>query len=310
MLVAPSDHLIADRDAFRAAVRARRRGRAQGALVTFGVVPDRPETGYGYLELAARRRSAAARCRSRASARSPTPPPPRRCSPRAPPLERRHLPLPRPRPRRGVRGATRPTSSAPAARRSPAAPSDLGFLRLGPAYGEARAISVDYAVMEPAGRAGASSPCRSTAAGPTSAAGTRCGRRAAARRRRRRRRGRGDRDRLPRQLPALGGGLGPPRRPRARPHRRGGHARRGARRRHGPRPGGQAGGRARSRRRRSPQAEDYPRFHRPWGWYETLCLDGRFQVKRIMVAPGRHPQPAEPHAPLRALDRGRRAPPR
>ncbi|MEM1430334.1 MAG: mannose-1-phosphate guanylyltransferase/mannose-6-phosphate isomerase [Pseudomonadota bacterium] len=34
------------------------------------------------------------------------------------------------------------------------------------------------------------------------------------------------------------------------------------------------------------QAEDYPRFHRPWGWYETLCMDTRFQVKRIMVRPG------------------------
>ena len=35
-----------------------------------------------------------------------------------------------------------------------------------------------------------------------------------------------------------------------------------------------------------PQADHYPRFHRPWGWYETLCLDTRFQVKRIMVKPG------------------------
>ncbi len=34
------------------------------------------------------------------------------------------------------------------------------------------------------------------------------------------------------------------------------------------------------------QADDYPQFHRPWGWYETLCLSGRFQVKRIMVRPG------------------------
>lgn len=33
------------------------------------------------------------------------------------------------------------------------------------------------------------------------------------------------------------------------------------------------------------QADDYPRFHRPWGWYETLCIDTRFQVKRIMVKP-------------------------
>ena len=37
---------------------------------------------------------------------------------------------------------------------------------------------------------------------------------------------------------------------------------------------------------RIPQAVDFPRFHRPWGWYETLCLGGRFQVKRIMVKPG------------------------
>ncbi|MFV2037992.1 MAG: cupin domain-containing protein, partial [Paracoccaceae bacterium] len=34
------------------------------------------------------------------------------------------------------------------------------------------------------------------------------------------------------------------------------------------------------------QAETYPRFHRPWGWYETLCLSAGFQVKRIMVRPG------------------------
>jgi len=34
------------------------------------------------------------------------------------------------------------------------------------------------------------------------------------------------------------------------------------------------------------QAGEYPRFHRPWGWYETLALAPRFQVKRIMVKPG------------------------
>jgi mannose-1-phosphate guanylyltransferase/mannose-6-phosphate isomerase len=34
------------------------------------------------------------------------------------------------------------------------------------------------------------------------------------------------------------------------------------------------------------QAEDYPRFHRPWGWYETLTLAPGYQVKRIMVRPG------------------------
>ena len=35
-----------------------------------------------------------------------------------------------------------------------------------------------------------------------------------------------------------------------------------------------------------PVADDYPRFHRPWGWYESLCVGDRFQVKRIMVKPG------------------------
>lgn len=35
-----------------------------------------------------------------------------------------------------------------------------------------------------------------------------------------------------------------------------------------------------------PQADDYPQFHRPWGWYETLCISENFQVKRIMVRPG------------------------
>ncbi|MFN3275402.1 MAG: mannose-1-phosphate guanylyltransferase/mannose-6-phosphate isomerase [Paracoccus sp. (in: a-proteobacteria)] len=34
------------------------------------------------------------------------------------------------------------------------------------------------------------------------------------------------------------------------------------------------------------QAEAFPRDHRPWGWFETLALDGRFQVKRIVVKPG------------------------
>jgi mannose-1-phosphate guanylyltransferase/mannose-6-phosphate isomerase len=35
-----------------------------------------------------------------------------------------------------------------------------------------------------------------------------------------------------------------------------------------------------------PQAETLPRDYRPWGWFETLVLDNRFQVKRIVVHPG------------------------
>jgi len=53
LLVLPSDHLLADAAAFRAAVLAGAPAAAEGRLVTFGIRPDRPETGYGYLELAA-----------------------------------------------------------------------------------------------------------------------------------------------------------------------------------------------------------------------------------------------------------------
>jgi mannose-1-phosphate guanylyltransferase / mannose-6-phosphate isomerase len=51
MLVAPSDHVVPDAAAFRAAVEAGRAACEAGDLVTFGIRPDRPETGYGYLEL-------------------------------------------------------------------------------------------------------------------------------------------------------------------------------------------------------------------------------------------------------------------
>lgn len=34
------------------------------------------------------------------------------------------------------------------------------------------------------------------------------------------------------------------------------------------------------------QAEEFARDHRPWGWFETLALSNRFQVKRIVVHPG------------------------
>ena len=34
------------------------------------------------------------------------------------------------------------------------------------------------------------------------------------------------------------------------------------------------------------QAETFSTDHRPWGWFETLALADRFQVKRIVVKPG------------------------
>lgn len=51
VLVAPSDHVVPDAAAFRAAVEAGVPAAQDGQLVTFGITPDRAETGYGYLEL-------------------------------------------------------------------------------------------------------------------------------------------------------------------------------------------------------------------------------------------------------------------
>jgi mannose-1-phosphate guanylyltransferase/mannose-6-phosphate isomerase len=50
MLVLPADHVITDTDAFHAAInRALGVALGQGALVTFGIDPTGPETGYGYI---------------------------------------------------------------------------------------------------------------------------------------------------------------------------------------------------------------------------------------------------------------------
>jgi mannose-1-phosphate guanylyltransferase/mannose-6-phosphate isomerase len=53
MLVAPSDHVIPDAARFRAAVAAAAGAAGAGQIVTFGIRPDRAETGYGWLELSA-----------------------------------------------------------------------------------------------------------------------------------------------------------------------------------------------------------------------------------------------------------------
>lgn len=49
LLAMPADHAIADGDAFRRAVQRAFPFAADGGIVTFGIVPDRPETGYGYI---------------------------------------------------------------------------------------------------------------------------------------------------------------------------------------------------------------------------------------------------------------------
>src|SRR5438067_892942 len=50
ILVLPADHLIKDEAAFTASVVEARKLAEQGWLVTFGIEPTRPETGFGYIE--------------------------------------------------------------------------------------------------------------------------------------------------------------------------------------------------------------------------------------------------------------------
>jgi mannose-1-phosphate guanylyltransferase / mannose-6-phosphate isomerase len=52
LLVLPSDHVVRDVAGFQAAVRAALPAAEGGALVTFGIVPDAPETGFGYIQAA------------------------------------------------------------------------------------------------------------------------------------------------------------------------------------------------------------------------------------------------------------------
>ena len=50
LLVLPSDHVVRDVAGFQRAVREASSAAEAGALVTFGVVPDAPETGFGYIQ--------------------------------------------------------------------------------------------------------------------------------------------------------------------------------------------------------------------------------------------------------------------
>ena len=49
MLLMPTDHVILDREAFAASIETARSSAESGSLVTFGIVPSAPETGYGYI---------------------------------------------------------------------------------------------------------------------------------------------------------------------------------------------------------------------------------------------------------------------
>jgi mannose-1-phosphate guanylyltransferase / mannose-6-phosphate isomerase len=53
LLVMPADHVVIDNTAFHDAVREGATLAAEGMVVTFGITPDCPETGYGYIQTGA-----------------------------------------------------------------------------------------------------------------------------------------------------------------------------------------------------------------------------------------------------------------
>ena len=284
LLVMPSDQVVPDSAAFSAAVRAGLPAAEAGRIVTFGIRPTRPETGYGWLELAHAPESEAL----------------------APVALRRFVEKPD-----AGRAATMladghylwnagiflfsvetalkafaahaPDMLAPVRQAVEEAAADLDFLRLAPEpWQRAQDISIDYAIMERSDnldvvpfagdwsdlgdwasvmREGVADASNVVAHGPVTAID--CA------------------DSLLRSevegLELVGIGLtnmlvvAMPDAVLVADRSRSQEVKQAV---------------TALKARGARQAEHFPRDHRPWGWFETLALGERFQVKRIVVHPG------------------------
>ena len=289
LLVAPSDHVIPEAERFRAAVEAARPAAEAGRIVTFGIQPDRPETGYGYLELDGGKAPEGG-----ATGGAPVPllrfvekPDAGRAA--AMVADGRHLwnaglflfraDVMIEAARTHAPALLDAVEAAVAAARS-----DLGFCRLDPqAWARAPATSIDYAVMERAGGLsvlpyeGRWSDLGDWAAvwretegegeegnvlsGPVTAIDCE---------------GSLLRSEAPGQR-LVGIGLegmvavAMPDAVLVAPRERAQDVKAAV---------------AALKREGAGQAETFPRDHRPWGWFESLAKGNRFQVKRIVVHPG------------------------
>ena len=281
MLVAASDHVIGDEAAFQAAVTAGAEKARAGQLVCIGINPTRAETGYGYLELATAPEDGAAlpvqsfrekpdQATADAFLASGTY------------LWNASIFLFRVRDILAAFEAHCPSLMAPCKAALENGAEDLGFFRLDGAYGEAEDISLDYAVMERADN---------ISAVPYGGGWSDLG-----------------------SWDALWSELGPDEDgvvttgPATALDCENTYLRAEEGNQHVVGLGLKnivtvamrdavlvadmnASQRVKDivtllKSQQVSQAVDFPRFHRPWGWYETLCLGTRFQVKRIMVKPG------------------------
>ena len=284
MLVAPSDHVVPDAPAFRAAVMAGAEAAKAGQLVTFGIKPTHPETGYGYLELtgdpgdfSARplglkrfvEKPDAARAAEMVATGSY--------------LWNAGIFLFSPRAIIAAFEAHAPDLIDPVRRSVDQGKPDLGFLRLAPeSWAKADDISIDYAVMERAKNLSVVP----FAAGWSDLGGWDAVWREAARD------GRGVAtsgaataldcdDTLLRSedegLEVVGIGLkdtivvAMPDAVLVADATRAQDVKAAV---------------AALKKKAAKQAEAFPKDHRPWGWFESLVIGERFQVKRIVVHPG------------------------
>lgn len=149
LLVAPSDHVIPDSPAFHAAVARGLHAVNAGKLVTFGIRPNRPETGYGYLELAAKPDGSGAAQPLSRFVEKPDAAEARKMLDAGHYLWNAGIFLFRAADMIAAFETHAADLVAPVRASIAEAANDLGFLRLAAApWGKARDISIDYAVME------------------------------------------------------------------------------------------------------------------------------------------------------------------
>jgi mannose-1-phosphate guanylyltransferase/mannose-6-phosphate isomerase len=147
VLVAPSDHAISDSAAFRTTVMRGLPAARAGRIVTFGIVPTRAETGYGWLELDGHSTGEAVPLKRFVEKPDPVTAEEMLASGNF--LWNAGIFMFSVRTILDAFAAHAPGLLPPVRAALDAAKPDLGFLRLDPqAWIQAEAISIDYAVME------------------------------------------------------------------------------------------------------------------------------------------------------------------
>ncbi|PID37186.1 MAG: mannose-1-phosphate guanylyltransferase/mannose-6-phosphate isomerase [Rhodobacterales bacterium] len=283
LMVAPSDHVIPDTAGFHTAIERGLEAVARGDLVTFGIRPDRPETGYGYLELTTAPDDTGAPIRLSRFVEKPAQDRAEEMLEAGNFLWNSGMFLFRAADIIAAFEAHAPNLIAPVDAALEQAEVDLGFLRLEPhSWARAEDISIDYAVMERASNlsvvpfAGAWSDLGGWDAvwresGPDAAGVVTSDDATAIDCTNTLLRSESGRQKI------VGIGLdhilaiAMPDAVLVADMRRAQDVKQAV---------------EVLKEQGALQAQSFPKDHRPWGWFESLVIGGRFQVKRIQVHPG------------------------